>query len=53
MTKSQQKEAVRLIHKMATRIKLSHSGWWEAYAAKTEREIVELSNELRGIKEAC
>ncbi len=47
MTKAQQKKAARLIHKLATRIKLSHGGWWEVYATCEEKELVLFSEELK------
>ena len=48
MTKAQQKTAARLIHRLASIIKMSHGGWWEAYASVLDKQIVNLSKELKG-----
>lgn len=46
-TKELTKELIKLAHKMANDIRMSHSGWYESYATQDELKLVELSNKLK------
>jgi hypothetical protein len=44
------KKLVKLIHKLAQKIKMKHGGWYESYAMSDEVELVKYSDLLKGQK---